>query len=195
MKKLQKKKRFKENGFSYIDVMIAIVIMLVGVLAMAGALTSNLIRTFETENKIVAKQLGLSTVESIIAARNINRPGTIEGWDSIGNKGNNIIEGNAKGVFVNGWAPIRKDLGWDGLAGTDDDACSAPGPCQVSGRPDNDSEVLNGFARKVLIEDVQDADRPSPPNPITRRKITVTIKYYIKKISREEEISTIVTNY
>ena len=38
-----RKRISKEDGFSYIDVMIAIVIMLVGVLALVGALAANVI--------------------------------------------------------------------------------------------------------------------------------------------------------
>ena len=96
-----KTKKSSEKGFSYIDVMIGIVIMLVGVLAMASALTANLVRSYETDKKIIAKQMALSTIESIISTRDISRPGTIEGWDSIGNVGNNINEnGAAQGLSL-----------------------------------------------------------------------------------------------
>ena len=74
-----------EKGFSYIDVMIAIVIMMVGVLALVGALTANLMRSFEAERRIVAKQMALSTIESIMAAKEIERPGILDGWESIKN--------------------------------------------------------------------------------------------------------------
>lgn len=184
-----------ESGFSYIDVMIAIVIMLVGVLALASALTANLIRSYETDKRIIAKQIALSTIESIIAARNIQRPGTIEGWKSIGNVGQNFENGVPQGIFVNGFAPIREELGWDGVAGTIDDACPSGGPCSVPGRPINDSEVLLGFERKIEITDVQDAERPTPPNPFTRRRIDVTIKYYVNEITRDVTVSTLVTDY
>lgn len=185
-----------EGGFSYIDVMIAIVIMLIGVLALASALTANLIRSYETDKRIIAKQMALSTIESIIAARNIERPGTIEGWESIGNVGQNFDEnGVPQGIFVNGFAPIREELGWDGVAGTIDDACPATSSCSVPGRPINDSEVIQGFEREIVITDVQDAERPTPPNPYTRRRIDVTIKYFVNGISRDVTISTLVTDY
>ncbi len=188
-------KRKSENGFSYIDVMIAIVIMLVGVMALASALTANLIRSYETDKRIIAKQLALSTIESIISARNIRRPGTIDGWSSIGNIGSNPVNGVPKGIFVNGFAPIREDLGWDGIAGTIDDACPSGNPCNVTGRPVNDSPEMNSYERKVVITDVEDAERPSPGNPITRRRIDVTIKYSINGISRDVTVSTLLTNY
>ncbi len=184
-----------EKGFSYIEVMIAMVIMLVGVLALASALTANLIRSYETDKKIVAKQMALSSIESIISARNINRPGVLEGWISLGNVGSNINQGVPKGIFVNGWAPIREDLGWDGIAGTVDDACPETSPCTVSGRPTNTSPVKTGFARKIVITDVNDPEIPTPPNPVTRRRIDIHIRYHINGISRNELVSTLITDY
>jgi type II secretory pathway pseudopilin PulG len=191
------KERFSKNdlGFSYIDVMIAIVILLIGVLALASALTANLIRSYETDKVIISKQIALSTIESIISARNIKRPGVLDGWKSIGNVGTNIENGVPKGIFVNGWAPIREEAGWDGIAGTVDDACPADNPCTIPGRPTNNSEIKTGFERRVVITDVQDSERPTPPNPITRRRIDVTVKYYIQGISRQQTVSTLLTNY
>ena len=51
-----------ERGFSYIDVMIALVILLVGILASTAALTANLVRSYETEKQVIAKQIALSTI-------------------------------------------------------------------------------------------------------------------------------------
>src|SRR4051812_17132179 len=63
--KLRMLQKTNESGFSYIDVMIALVILMVGILASAAALTANLVRSFETEKQVVAKQIALSTIESI----------------------------------------------------------------------------------------------------------------------------------
>lgn len=184
-----------ESGFSYIDVMLGLVILLAGVLGATGALTANLLRSFESEKQILAKQMALSTIESIFSARDIARPGAIEGWDSVGNVGNNVVGGVAKGVFTTGWRPIREDIGWDGVAGTADDACDAGNPCQVSGRPDNTSSVIKGFERQILITDLPDPERPSPPHAIARRRIDVSVRYYVNQLSRQQTISTIIANY
>lgn len=178
-------------GFSYIDVMIAIVILMIGVLAAVSALSANLVRTLETEKRIIAKQLALSTIESIFSAREIARPGVIEGWDSV----RNYDPGNQGGIFLTDFCPIREDLGWDGVAGTIDDACQGTGACNVPGRPSNTSAVLPEYQRRIVISDVQDPDRPSPPHPISRRKIEVTIKFYNNQAVREETVSTLITNY
>ncbi len=185
----------KESGFSYIDVMVAIVIMMVGILAMVGALSANLIRSMESEKRTMAKQLASSTIESIISAKEIQRPGVVDGWDSLRNVQTSVPVGTNNGIFLNGFNPVRADEGWDGVAGTIDDACSGSGACIVSGRPDNTSAVLYGFQRQIVITDVADPERPSPPNPITRRRIDVTIKYFVNQATRQVTASTIITNY
>lgn len=186
----------KQDGFSYIDVMIALVILMVGILASAAALTANLVRSFETEKQVIAKQIALSTIESIFSARDIAKPGAIAGWNSIGNEGSNPdSSGTPQGVFLAGFRPIRTDMGWDGVAGTIDDACAPGAPCQVSGRPDNTSVVVNGFERRIVITDLQDTERPSPPHAISRRRIDVTVRYFVNQLRREQTVSTIITNY
>ncbi|MBV9215954.1 MAG: hypothetical protein JO053_07230 [Acidobacteria bacterium] len=185
----------KQDGFSYIDVMIALVIMLVGVLAMAGALSANLVRSMEAEKRTQAKQLALSTIESIISAKEIERPGVVDGWDSLRNVQASVPAGDINGIFVTGFNPVRQDVGWDGVAGTVDDACAGSGPCNVSGRPSNTSALVQGFQRQIVITDVDDPERPAPPNPITRRRIDVTIKYFVNQATRTETASTIITHY
>ena len=189
------RKKSKESGFSYVDVMIAIVIMMVGILAMAGALSANLIRSMESEKRTMAKQLALSTIESIISAKEIQSPGVVAGWDSIRNVQPSVPAGDVNGIFLTGTNPVRTDVGADGVAGTADDACSGSGACNVSGEPSNTSALINGFQRQSVITDVADPERPSPPNPITRRRIDVTIVYFVNQATRQETTSTILTNY
>lgn len=106
--------RKKQNGFSYVEVVIGLTILLIGILARVSALSANLIRSYEAEKRILAKQHGLSTIESIISARDIARSGVIDSWNSV----QNISETNPSGIFVTAFHPIREDLGWDGVAGT-----------------------------------------------------------------------------
>lgn len=184
-----------ESGFSYIDVMIALVILMFGILGATGALTANLLRSMESEKQIIAKQMALSTIESIFSARDIARTGSLDGWHAVGNIGSNPINGTPMGVFLSGWRPVREDIGSDGVAGTLDDACNAPGPCQVSGVPDNDSIIIPGFERQITITDIADPERPSPPHAIARRRIDVSIRYNVNLLVREQTVSTIIANY
>jgi type II secretory pathway pseudopilin PulG len=188
------RRKAKQDGFSYIDVMIAIVILMVGVLGLVSALLANLVRSYESEKLIMAKQLALSTVESIISAKELKRDGVVDGWLSI----RNVIEpapvGEVNGIFLTGMNPVREDMGWDGVAGTVDDACVATGPCEVDGRTTNESEIIRGFEREIIIEDLLDPERP-PPNPISRRTITVNVRYAVNQAVRTQSVSTILTNY
>ena len=174
--------------------MIAIVIMMVGVLAMVGALASNIVRSLESEKRIMAKQMALSTIESIVSAKEIERPGVVDGWDSLRNVMGSVPVGETNGIFVTGYNPVRVDPGWDGVAGTVDDACSGSGPCIVSGRTNNTSALVAAMQREIVITDVDDPERPSPPNPITRRRIDVNIKYFVNQATRSQTL-TIITNY
>ncbi len=187
-------KKRGESGFSYIDVMIAIVILMVGVLGLVGALLANLVRSYEAEKLILAKQMALSTVESIISAKELKRVGVAEGWLSV----RNVIEpapaDEPNGIFLTGFNPVREEMGWDGVAGTSDDACVATGPCVVDGRTPNTSAIIPGVEREIVIEDLEDPERPAP-NPITRRTVTVTIRYAVNQAIRTQSVSTILTDY
>lgn len=187
--------RSNQDGFSYIDVMIALVILFVGLLASVAALTANLLRSYESEKQVIAKQIALSTIESIFSARDLARTDGLEGWDAIGNVGTNPVDGVPRGIFMTGFNPVREDMGSDGLAGTADDACPGAQPCNVPGHPLNDSPLVAGFRREVVITDVPDPERPSPPHTISRRRIDVTVRYQINQLEREQVVSTIITNY
>lgn len=191
MKNLNK----NEAGFSYIDVMCAIVILMVGILALVSALTANMIRTYESERRIIAKQMALSTVESIISAKEISRVGVIEGWDSLKNVQTNLPEGQIDGIFLTGFNPVREDLGWDGVAGTIDDACASGSPCAVPGRTTNTSDEIKNVQRKIEIKDLEDPERPTPTYSIYRREVIVTIRFNVNQAVREESVSTIITKY
>ncbi len=180
-----------QAGFSYIDVLIAIVIMLVGILALLSALTANLVRSYESEQRVVAKQLAVSTIESIISAKELKRDGIADSWQTIRNVTGAPID---DGIFLTGLNPVREELGADGVAGTADDACPAPGACPSAFGPSNTSRVLPNYYREITITDVVDPERPTQ-NPVARRRIDVTISFSVNAAIRTERSSTILTNY
>lgn len=188
------RRKRKQDGFSYIDVMIAMVILMVGVLALVSALLANLLRSYESEKLILAKQLALSTVESIISAKELKRPGVVNGWLSIRNVITPPPTGELNGIFLTGWAPVREDMGSDGVAGTIDDACAGAGPCVATGHATNTSPIVPGFERQIVITDLDDPERPAP-NPIMRRTVTVTVRYAVNQAFRTQSVTTILTSY
>jgi type II secretory pathway pseudopilin PulG len=187
-------KRNNESGFTYIDVMIAVVICMVGVLAMTGALTANLIRSHNMGNQAVAKQLATSALESIFAARDIARADAVEswsavgeGWDLVGNVGSNIIDGTPKGIFMTGWRPVRNNGGADGVIGTIDDACDGPGDC--AGNTSN--PIQPRYERKITITDINSSDFTR----IRKRRIDVEVRYKLQNTYFQEKLSSIVADY
>ncbi len=182
-----------ERGFSYIDVLIGLMILMVGVLALAAAVTMSVVRAREGEQQLIAKQLANSTLESIFAARDI-RLNNSDGWNSIGNVGSNPVDGTPQGVFVVGRSPIRENAGGDGIIGTADDACAGTGQCCVNGVC-NASTVLKGFQRQITITDINDPERPFPAWPIMNRRVDIIIYYDAGRAIRQEKVSTVITSY
>lgn len=181
-----------EQGFSYIDVMIAIVILMVGVLALASALTLAVVRSREAEQQLIAKQYAFSALEQVFTARDMST----FGWDYIRNVAYDSTE---KGFAKNGTSGLdmKKNAGAD----------------RVFGTPDDSGDIIPGFQRRIIITDLCDPDRPSANcvpcatlnpapncapvgnNPVMMRRVDVTIWYQVNNARRTENASTIITDY
>lgn len=190
-----KNKRRDENGFSYLDVMVGMVIMLIGCTALVSAVTASVLRARDNQQQLMAKQIASSTLESIFSARDISRTAGVDSWLTVGNVGTNPDPNTSvpQGIFLTGLRPIREDAGPDNVVGTNDDACAAPGTCTG-----NTSVVIDGFWRQVTITDINDPERPSPPFgtwPVMMRRIDIVIKYVGAGAIREEKVSTIISKY
>lgn len=181
----------REAGFSYVDVLIGITILMVGVLALAAAITASVIRSREGEQRLIAKQYATSTLESVFSARDISAfdvaiPGCAKciGWDKIGNVNTNTVQGAARGIFLTGQQTMTTDDGPDRVVGTADDAGNA----------------INNFRREIVITDICDPERPSAncptagTYPVMLRRITVNITYQGSGFWRTETASTIIGN-
>ena len=173
-----------EAGFSYIDVMIAIVILMVGVLALLSGITGSVLQTRGQEQQLLAKQIATSTMESIMSVKETDQ--TRLGWDAIGNVGSNLVGGVPKGIFVVGFQPVRPNAGVDEVFGTADD----------SGTP------TIGLQRNIVITYVCDPDRPSPvicsppgTSKVRIRSVVVTIRYNVGGLQRDEVLTTVLTDY
>lgn len=193
-----------EAGFSYIDVIIAIVILTVGILGAVAALTASLTRSFETDMQIIAKQNADSALESVFSVRDIWKriesggDVAVTGWDKIGNINSNPVpspSGAPAGIFLSGWTPIRSDPGQDGVYGTADDACANPTECQNADGSYNRSPVLQGYRRRIVITDLETPGRSNTEWGVARRSIQVTVEYRVSNAVRQESSATIITRY
>ena len=174
----------QEAGFSYVDVMISITILLVGVMALIGAITSGINMTTRSQEALAAKQIASSTVESIFTARDLDTP-TFK-WEAIGNVGDTAIP---SAVFLAGKQNIYPTAGKDGIIGTADDGWGVDG---IQGNAD-DGQPAVAMQREIKITNLIDDDRPT--SPITLRQIDVIIYYYQGAAERQETFTSYIANY
>jgi type II secretory pathway pseudopilin PulG len=175
-------KRSNEAGFSIIDVMIAVTILLVGVLALVAATARAIVNTTISQETLIAKQFAASTIEGIFSARDLDSLG----WNAVGNVGSSEIPG---GTFVTGEQDIWPTAGADGIVGTSDDSS---GPDGIAGNSD-DGTPAEGYRRRITISNVPDPIRPSATPSL--RRIDVTILYSVGGKQFEETFTTFVANY
>ncbi|MGH9948550.1 MAG: type IV pilus modification PilV family protein [Pyrinomonadaceae bacterium] len=182
-----------QDGFSYIEVIIAIVILMVGILALLSAITGAVVQASGQQQQLAAKQIATSTIESIMSAKetDVNRvPALVRlGWEAVGNVGSNIdpITGLPQGVFVTGIQSVMTDAGPDQIIGTADDT----------------GTIVPNAQRQIVITDICDPERPSAncvpvpanPLPVRIRTVQVTITYFVGTIQRQEVLTTVLTNY
>ena len=173
-----------EKGFTYIEVIIAIIIMTIGILACLSAISFAMFRERQAENRNTARQITSSALESIFAARDLRNNNVLNNWTAINNK-----TAAVPGIFETGWRPIRANAGFDGIQGTSDDACATGTSCP-SGSGTNASAEVKGFERRIAITDIVEPGIPT----IRKKKIEVSVRYYAGQIIQNETVSTIIAN-
>ncbi len=180
------KQRKKESGFSLIETIMALVVLLIGILGTMQAISYGVLSMQESEKRVLGKEAARSTMETIFSIRDLQafdpQTGQPYNWNAI-----QISNGSNGGVFLDGWNPVRENPGNDGIFGTADDACAPASPCVVNTYT-NTSPVVPGFQRKIEIYDITEN------NVVRKRRITVRVRYFVGQLQREEAESTIVAN-
>jgi type IV pilus modification protein PilV len=160
-----------ERGFSLIEVMIAIAILTVGLLALVGTFATALKSTQWSQEDLIAKQKALEALESIYTARNTQQL-------SFAQVANQSAGGGA--IFTDGYTQLLA-AGPDGLVGTADDTnYAANGPCPtgvegvrlpgldgILGNADDTCMSLGNFTRQILIVPINGS----------LKQITVNVQY------------------
>jgi len=177
--KISKQLARADEGFTMIEVMIAIVVMLVGVLAIIASLATAVAATQSSQEDLIARQKVLEAMESIYTARNSQQIP----FASVANVSNG-------GIFVNGAQPMLC-AGPDGLVNTGDDVpCTTaagtnspsggaecmvlPGPDGILGTADDVTMSLGNFTRTITITPVLLANGNVNANMMA---ITITVSY------------------
>lgn len=166
------KKGFSDNeqGFSLLEVIVAIVILTIALMATAASLTYALEFGTTSRNVGSAKLLITSTMEEIESLRNTRRLD----FKQISNAGSvdNIDSRNTFNGFSVGFKAVGLNPGPDGVNGTDDDLTDA-GPDTILGNADdfvNPDLARSGYMRQISISPM--------PTDATIKKIEIKIKFF-----------------
>ena len=188
----------EQHGFSLLEVMVAIVVMTVGLLAVVASMAAALAATKSSQEQLIARQKALEALESIYTARNSNQ---INSFAAI----NNLP---APGIFSIGPQPLNS-AGADGILGTADDVpfaangvCPAgpecvvlPGPDGKLGTADDIPMSLGIYTRQITINPVLEADGVTP-NPNLRQAV-VTVNYTVPgtTLQRSYSVSALISSF
>lgn len=195
-----------QRGFSLIEVVVAMSILLIGLLGLAQVFFLGMVNASTSSAHLIAREKAREAIESVHTARDTR---TIA-WTAVRNVAaptcNNIaasgaqpavtLVGSPGGVFLNNEQPLRQP-GADGLVNTADDALAGPeelpgangrfepGPPPATVTPGNDDVAIGQFWREVAICDI---------NP-DLRQIQVTVRYRVGAIERRYTLMTYISSF
>jgi len=195
-------KRSGDQGFTLIEVMIAIVVMSVGILAVIASFATAVAATQSAQEDLIARQKVLEAMESIYTARNSQQIP----FSSVANVSNG-------GIFLDG-AQTMKCAGPDGLVNTGDDVnCTTqagancpdngaecmvlPGNDGILGTGDDVTMSLGNFTRTIAITPTTYPTGPNAgqvnPNMMA---ISITVSYTKAGIpARSFTANGLITSY
>jgi prepilin-type N-terminal cleavage/methylation domain-containing protein len=153
-------------GFSLVEVIIAVVILSVGLMALLAVFAQAVSATKFSREDLVAKQKAREALENVYSARN----DTSITFADI----QNVSSG---GIFTDGFQPLYL-AGANGIAGTAQDTTTLdsmrlPGPDGRLGTGDDVTVPLVNFQRQILITNLTNADGSVNPD---LRSIAVTVR-------------------
>jgi prepilin-type N-terminal cleavage/methylation domain-containing protein len=159
-----KKRRHSESGFSLLELVVSMVILTVGLLGVASAISYALLATNRGRGITNSKMLVVSILEQMETLRDT---GQLH-FNEISNS--QVLGSNFTG-FPDTFQPVSTIPGPDGIFGTADDLID-PGPGGVYGDGNdftNNALKRPGVQRKIVISTLTDNDY--------LKKIEVTLRY------------------
>jgi len=189
-----------QSGFTLLETVIALAVLMVGVLGLAAVLADGMAYMNMSQYDYIAQQKAAEAVESIFTARDIGQAT----WSTICNVASSVC---SSGIFVNGTEPLCGP-GTDGIIGTADDfngsSCAGaplaapdslilPNSTGVVNSTSGNLVPLSNFNRTIAISSVLDASN----NPIANlRQIQVTVTYASGRFgNRSYTLTAYISNF
>jgi prepilin-type N-terminal cleavage/methylation domain-containing protein len=175
------------DGFTLIEVMIAMLVLTVGVLSLVGTMAVGLQTVASSSSMLIAREKAREAVESVHTARDTGELA----WNRVQNVGDG-------GDFLDGPQDIRTP-GDDGLVNTGDDGeievVHAPGPDGVIDTEDDTATPLDPdlYQREIAITPMT-LDGSDTVN-LNLRQVTVTVRYRVLGMWRTYTLTTFVSAY
>lgn len=178
------KRRGPEKGFTLLETMIALAVLAIGVLGLAGMLGTALGSMQGSREDFIAQQKAEQAVEAIFTAKYTNSVT----WPQV----TNFSGGNPTGLFLSGPQALTVP-GTDGLVGTAVDLVAAPdyyldpGPDGKLGTADDIKEPLTEFTRTITITPVV--------GDANLRNVVVTVNYTAGPFKRVYTLTTLISAF
>ena len=169
-------------GFTIIEALVALSIMAVGLLSLAGVMSMSLKRMGDAPTDVLLRQKAAEAIESVYTARDTR----IRTWAQIRNVRG--ASGSDGGIFLDGFQTL-KDPGADGLMNTADDGAVEtivqPGPDGRLGTTDDVRVPLSNYEIEIQIRDVS----------ATLRTLTVNVRVRTGNGLRTYSVSTLISSW
>lgn len=175
------------KGFSLVETMVALGVLVTGVLGAAAVLAAGMQNLSSSPADVVTTQKAAEAMEAVFSAR---QSGKLT-WAQLKNV--NGASGTDNGIFLDGPRPLNLP-GADGLVNTADDAAAGletvqlPGPDQGLNTADDQYVQLTTFTREIQIRDVTGENGQL-------RSIIVTVKYKNGTQTRTYTLTTYMSSY
>lgn len=176
------RRRATADGFTLIEVCVAMGLVATSALALAGLIAFSARTALGSQDQLIASQRAAEAAESVFKSRDTR----LLTWNQI----RNIVgrSGADGGIFQDGPRDIR-DPGADGLINTADDGAVVqtitPGPDGLLGTTDDERAPLSGFSREIEIRDLE-------PN---LRQLRVIVRYRTFLGQRQYVLTTYVSAF
>jgi prepilin-type N-terminal cleavage/methylation domain-containing protein len=159
--------RHSEAGFSLLEMTVAMLILLIGLLGVEAVIGSALLATNAGRNVTNTKLLVVSILEQMETLRNTRQLT----YGQIANQGevDNVGATQPFNGFLTGFQPVSLNPGPDGMHGTGDDlvAAGADGYYGTTDDVTDPALARTGFTREILIT----------PLSANLKQVTVTLRY------------------